>query len=166
MDTWTHRHIDRQRKRKRERKMDHESLKVMLLSQDAKLPEINTPGSIGYDLSSAQDLLVPAHGRVLVLTNIAVQLPVGTYGRIAPRSGLALKHSVDVAAGVIDPGYTGDIGVVLVNHADDAFSVRKHDRIAQLILEVAVVVPVEVVTVLDGLPGTSRGQNGFGSSGR
>lgn len=133
------------------------------MSPDAKLPVISTAGSVGYDLASAQDVLVPAHGRALVLTKVSVELPVGTYGRIAPRSGLALKHSIDVAAGVIDPGYTGEIGVVLVNHSDDAFSVRKHDRIAQLILEVALVVPV---VVTGGLPETARGGDGFGSSGR
>lgn len=141
-------------------------LKVILLSSEARLPVISTPGSIGYDLSSAADLSIPARGRVLVPTKLAIVLPPGTYGRIAPRSGLALKHALDVSAGVIDPGYTGEIGVVLVNQSDLEFHVRKHDRIAQLILEMAVVVPVLNITDSSHNMDTPRGDAGFGSSGR
>lgn len=138
-------------------------LKVLLMGPDAKLPEVSTPGSIGYDLSSSADVCVSANTRALVPTQIVIILPPGTYGRIAPRSGLALKHSIDVAAGVIDPGYTGEIAVVLVNHSQHDFFVKKHDRIAQLILEVAVVLPVVEIT---SVPLTERGGSGFGSSGR
>jgi len=70
-----------------------------------------------------------------VETNIKVSLPRGCYGRIAPRSGLALHHGIDVGGGVIDPDYEGTIGVILFNHSDRDFVVNKGDRIAQLIPE-------------------------------
>lgn len=137
-------------------------LQVMLHSPEARLPVISVENSIGYDLSSAMDVCVPARGRVLVPTKMSIILPHGTYGRIAPRSGLALKHSIDVCAGVIDPGYTGEIRVLLANHSDIPYFVKTYERIAQLILEVAVVAPVVQITQL---PETLRGEGGFGSSG-
>jgi dUTP pyrophosphatase len=72
--------------------------------------------------------------RMLVSTGIAVVLPKGVYGRVAPRSGLAVKHGIQVGAGVIDPDYTGEVKVVLFNHGEKDFEVKKGDRIAQLVL--------------------------------
>jgi len=84
---------------------------------------------------SAQNTTIPAHGRALVDTDISIAVPAGTYGRIAPRSGLAVKNFIDVGAGVIDADYRGQVKILLFNHADSDFEVKEGDRVAQLILE-------------------------------
>jgi dUTP pyrophosphatase len=137
-------------------------LKVHRLSQDATLPKRASKGSVGYDLSSATHCVIPARGKGLVLTNLSIQVPPGCYGRVAPRSGVAWKHHIDVGAGVIDQDYRGDVGVVLFNHAKTDFKVAKGDRIAQLILEKCLLVEVEDVSTLEE---TQRGSGGFGSTG-
>ena len=106
--------------------------------------------------------MVPARGKALLKTDIAVAVPPGTYGRVAPRSGLAWKNSIDVGAGVIDADYRGNVGVILFNHSDADFAVAAGDRIAQLVLEVIVTPDVEVVASLED---TARGAGGFGSTG-
>ena len=118
--------------------------------------------NIGYDLASAVDTVVPAKGKAIVKTDLAIAIPENTYARIAPRSGLAVKHFIDVGAGVVDYDYRGNVGVVLFNHSDVDFTVRQSDRIAQLILEKISMVPVEEV---EELPSTERGEGGFGSTG-
>jgi len=98
-----------------------------------------------------------------VPTGISVALPPGCYGRIAPRSGIALKHAIDVGAGVIDSDYRGEVKVLLFNHSDDAFAVHIGDRIGQLICEQCLIVPIVEVPELDS---TERGAQGFGSTGK
>jgi dUTP pyrophosphatase len=95
-------------------------------------------------------------------TGISIQPPPGCYGRVAPRSGLAAKYGIDVGAGVIDSDYRGIIRVILFNHNDQPFTINVGDRIAQLILEQALSVPVEQVQELSN---TTRNANGFGSTG-
>lgn len=116
----------------------------------------------GYDLFSASDALIPSKGKAIVPTDISISIPSGTYARIAPRSGLAAKHFIDVGAGVIDFDYRGPLGIVLFNFGDADFPVKQGDRIAQLILE-RIVTP-DVVEV-ESLTETERGDGGFGSTG-
>jgi dUTP pyrophosphatase len=137
-------------------------MKVKILSEHAILPTRGSVSSAGLDLYAAHDAIVYARGRELVRTDIAISVPQGTYGRIAPRSGLAYKHGIDVGAGVIDEDYTGNVGVILFNHSETNFTVSKGDRIAQLIIEK--IEYVDVVHVRD-LSSTDRGTNGFGSTG-
>jgi len=137
-------------------------LYVKKISDKATVPARSSAGAVGYDLSSAQDVTIPARGKGLVLTDIMISIPEGTYGRIAPRSGLAWKKHIDVGAGVIDPDYRGNVGVVLFNHADEEFQIKVGDRVAQLILE-RVMTP-DVAEVSD-LSETARGEGGFGSTG-
>ena len=94
------------------------ALKVKLLSPKGRLPVKGSNLAAGYDLSSAQQLLIPVNGRAVVQTDISLSVPKGTYGRIAPRSGLAVKHGINTGAGVIDADYTGPIGIVLFNHQE------------------------------------------------
>jgi len=89
-------------------------------------------------------------------------VPDGTYGRIAPRSGLAVKKGIDVGAGVIDRDYTGQVGVVLFNNSDEDFEIKVGDRIAQLVIEKIATPEVQIV---DDLEDTVRGVGGFGSTG-
>ncbi|XP_059746271.1 deoxyuridine 5'-triphosphate nucleotidohydrolase, mitochondrial isoform X1 [Bos taurus] len=110
----------------------------------------------------AYDYTVPPMEKVLVKTDIQIALPSGCYGRVAPRSGLAAKHFIDVGAGVIDEDYRGNVGVVLFNFGKEKFEVKKGDRIAQLICERIFYPEIEEVQVLDD---TERGSGGFGSTG-
>lgn len=135
---------------------------VKLLSDTASVPVRGSPCAAGYDLSSAEDAIVPARGRKLIKTDIAIAIPAGTYARVAPRSGLAYKHGIDVMAGVIDEDYRGAVGVILYNTSDQPFRVATRDRIAQLILERIDTPPANVVSELGG---TARGEGGFGSTG-
>lgn len=98
----------------------------------------------------------------MVSTGIAVTVPDGTYGRIAPRSGMAVKAGIDVLAGVVDRDYTAVVSVVLINHGATAYDVRAGDRIAQLLLE-RIVDNADVIAVDDLVP-TARGAGGFGST--
>lgn len=145
------------------------ALNVIKISPNATLPARSTPGAAGYDLFSTDSYVVLPGRRVVVSTGITVQLPPGTYGRIAPRSGLAVKHGLDTLAGVIDPDYTGEIKVVLQNtDLNQPFVIRPGYRIAQLILEKyetvdVVEIPGECTGLVDG--STARGAGGFGSTG-
>lgn len=137
-------------------------LQVQLLSAGARLPTRGSAGAAGYDLYASEDATVAARGRGVVATDISVRIPEGTYARIAPRSGLAVKKGIQTGAGVVDFDYRGKVGVVLFNHSDDEFVVKAGDRVAQMILE-RIVTP-EVVQV-DELDETVRGSGGFGSTG-
>lgn len=138
------------------------SFQVKLLNEHAKAPQRGSSAAAGYDLCSSEDTVIPARGRKLVKTGIAIHTPPGTYGRVAPRSGLAVNHFIDVGAGVIDEDYRGEVRVLLFNHADTDFTVNKGDRIAQLVLECIKTPDVEIVEDLDA---TDRGAGGFGSTG-
>lgn len=139
------------------------ALNVTRIHPNAHLPVRGTSGAAGYDLFSTDNYVVLPGRRVVVSTGVTVQLPPGTYGRVAPRSGLAVKHGLDVLAGVIDPDYTGEIKVVLHNlDASQPFVIRPGYRIAQLILERFETVDV-VETVSENT--TERGNAGFGSTG-
>ena len=138
---------------------------VTKLVPHATLPARATSGAVGYDLFSTDNYVVLPGRRVVVSTGISVTLPPGCYGRIAPRSGLAVKHGLDTLAGVIDPDYTGEVKVVLQNlDPIQPFVIRPGYRIAQLILEQCVTPEVcEVPSECTAL--TGRGDAGFGSTG-
>ena len=137
-------------------------LLVRLATPAARLPYRASAGAAGYDLHSSFPARVPARGRAVVGTGLVVQVPPGTYGRIAPRSGLALKHGIDVGAGVIDSDYRGELCVVLFNHSDDAFDIVPGARIAQLVLQRIATPEIEQVFETEA---TARGAAGFGSTG-
>ena len=138
------------------------NLKVKRMVNHAKLPIRGSTGAAGYDLHAAEKTVIPAHSRGVVKTGISIEIPEGLYARIAPRSGLSVKKSIDVGAGVVDSDYRGEIGVVLINHSNKDFEVNVGDRIAQMILE-QIKTP-EVVEQAD-LDQTDRGDKGFGSTG-
>eukprot|EP00842_Homolaphlyctis_polyrhiza_P006091 jgi/Hompol1/6483/HPOL_005015-RA len=147
-------------------------LLVKRLSEYAQLPKRGSAQAAGYDLCSAHDAVVPAHGRAVVPTDLSIALPPQTYGRVAPRSGLAVKHFIDVGAGVVDRDYRGPLGIVLFNFGDEDFKISRGDRIAQLVIErIAMVDVVEVQTPttlwlwMQDLDATQRGEGGFGSTG-
>ena len=138
------------------------NFKVKLLTEHATVPKRAEEGSAGYDLSAAYDEKIPARGKKMVKTDLSIAVPKCVYGRVASRSGLSYKNSIEVGAGVIDSSYRGNVGVILYNHSDEVFEVKKGDRIAQLILEIIAIPEVQVVKELDA---TERGDGGFGSTG-
>ena len=148
-------------------------VKISLLSDRAQIPTRMTGGSAGYDLYAAVDAVVPAAttsasgtvdiGRCLVPLGLALELPIGTVGRIAARSGLSAKFNVEVGAGWIDSDFRGEVMVELKNLSSADYKITAGDRIAQLIL--LKTLQAELV-VSDGLEITSRGISGMGSTGR
>ena len=138
-------------------------MNIKKLHIHAKIPTRANPNDAGADLYSIESVVIPPLSRGVVKTGIALEIPVSYYGRVAPRSGLAAKHGIDVLAGVIDSSYRGEIGVVLLNtDSSNSFTVNVGDRIAQLIIESHYnPVFVEVLDLLE----TNRGEGGFGSSG-
>ena len=138
-------------------------LKVKKLSERAQLPKKGSVLAAGFDLCSACDMIVEAGGKAMVPTDLSISVPAGTYGRVAPRSGLAVKNFIDVGAGVIDEDYRGPVNVVLFNFSKtDNFHIKQGDRIAQLVLEK--ISQAEVVEC-ENLDETERGEGGFGSTG-
>jgi len=137
-------------------------LRFAKLTEHAFTPTRGSKLAAGYDLYSAYEYTVPAKGKVLAKTDIQIATPPGCYGRVAPRSGLAHKHFIDVGAGVIDEDYRGNVGVILFNFGTEDFHVSKGDRIAQLIMERIYLPELEELPTLDD---TERGAGGFGSTG-
>ena len=139
-------------------------LRVRRLSPDAIVPTYAHPNDAGLDLHACKDVTLDPGVACLVSTGVAIELPEATEAQVRPRSGLALKHSVTVlnTPGTIDEGYRGEVGVVLINHGTATFQVTRGMRIAQLVVQKRWT--VEVVEV-DGLTDTTRGTDGFGSSG-
>ena len=139
------------------------SIQVKKLHEDSIIPTKATDCAVGWDLPSYEELVIPSGEHALVKTGLAMRVPdYGMYGRIAPRSGLAVKKGIHVGAGVIDPDYRGEIGVVLFNFGKEPFEIKKGDRIAQFVVEIYSPHILEVVETLDD---TERGEKGFGSSG-
>ena len=136
------------------------------LDLDLPLPAQAHAGDAGIDLHARVDVVLSARGgRVLVPTGIAVAIPVGFFGQVVPRSGLALKHGVTLVntPGIIDSGYRGELQVIMINTDPKAdYQVSRGDRIAQLIIQQVVSTSWDVVEHLDG---EDRG-GGFGHSGR
>ena len=105
-------------------------LKIKKLVPYAELPYKGSALAAGYDLVSSEDISVKSKTRQLVSTGISMAIPGGYYGRVAPRSGLAVKNFIDVGAGVIDSDYRGEVKVLLFNFSDIDFEIKKGDRIA------------------------------------
>lgn len=139
---------------------------VVRLDPELPLPTYAHPGDAGLDLCTAEDLHVPPHGRVLAPTGLAIALPDGWAAFVHPRSGLAVREGLTVAnaPGTVDAGYRGEIKVALVNlDPVTAVTVRRGERIAQLVVQRVGQVQLHEV---ERLPGSARGDGGFGSTGR
>jgi len=137
-------------------------LDIKFLLPEAIVPTKATPGAAGWDLYSAESVVIPAGQWLAVETGIAVAIPEYHVGFIWPRSGLSVKHGVDVLAGVVDSDYRGGIAAVLVNHSDKPFEVEVRMRIAQLVVQRYEATQLQVVSELGR---THRDVRGFGSTG-
>ena len=142
-------------------------LSIKLMSEFAQMPTYGDPGAAGLDVYSAYDYTLHAHDRAIINTDVAMNWegPKADqyYMRIAPRSSLAVK-GIDVAAGVVDYSYSGMYKIILVNHRDTDYQVKRGDRVAQLIL--TKIKRVANIIVVDELKETERGEKGFGSTGQ
>ena len=134
-------------------------LPFVKMSVNAVTPTRATEGSIGLDFYSPVDYIIPPHSQLLIPTQIKLQIPLGHYGRLASKSGLAILHQIHVGAGVIDPDYTGEIMVLLINTASRVHPINRGDPIAQLILER---VSIPILREVKELPPTTRGAHGCG----
>lgn len=137
-----------------------------LHSNDLPLPHYLTPGSAGVDLYAAVDeeMIIPVGGRVLVPTGLAISMPTDCEAQIRPRSGLALKHGLTLlnTPGTIDSDYRGEIKVIVINLGDKAYTLKRGERIAQMVF--AKVIQPELAEA-EELDDTARGQGGFGHTG-
>jgi dUTP pyrophosphatase len=141
-------------------------LRIQKLRPDAKLPEYahGSQEDAGMDLCAVEDATLEPGVPRLVPTGLTVEIPPGYEAQVRPRSGLALKHAIAMpnAPGTIDPGYRGELRVILLNLGSDPYTVHAGDRIAQMI-----VARYEAVEWVEGeLADSARGTGGFGSSGR
>ncbi|MEI6855072.1 MAG: dUTP diphosphatase [Acidimicrobiaceae bacterium] len=137
------------------------------LHPDAILPTYANEGDAGCDLVAIEDAVLKAGGgRAMVGTGVAIAIPQGHGGFVLPRSGLASKHGVTCsnAPGLVDAGYRGELKVALVNlDPTNDYEVKKGDRIAQLVI---LAVPSASFSLVEELPEATRGEGGFGSTGR
>ena len=139
--------------------MDLIELPFVKISTDAITPTRATERSVGLDFYSPADYVIPPHDQLMIPTQIKLQIPLGYYGRLASKSGLAILHQLHVGAGVIDPDYTGEIMVLLINTASHVHPIMRGDPIAQLILEK---VSIPILREVKELPPTTRGAHGCG----
>ena len=94
------------------------------LKNTATIPKRSTEGAAGYDLFAAEEVVVPAKGKIVVKTGISMAIPDGCYGRIAPRSGLSVKNHIDIGAGVVGKDYPGEVGVVMLKHSEKDLPIK------------------------------------------
>ncbi len=141
-------------------------MKIPFLSLDPELPTPSSAhdGDAGLDLHAREDVTLPPGTWAMVPTGIAVAIPTGYAGLVAPRSGLAARLGIGVVngPGVVDAGYRGELRVILINHGDQEVRLSRGDRVAQMV--VVPVAQVELVQVTE-LPDSERGEGGFGSTG-
>lgn len=138
---------------------------IQRLDPEVPMPRYSHPGDAGADLTATESLTLAPGQRAAVATGIAIALPSGYVGLIHPRSGLALKHGISMVnpPGTIDAGYRGEIKVLLINHdTEKTFEISRGDRIAQLVIQR---VEQAVFHEVEFLPGSDRGEGGFGSTG-
>ena len=138
---------------------------VLLVAEPGFEPVYAKPGDAGADLKSTETLELPAGERALVKTGVRIAMPEGYVALVHPRSGLAAKHGITVlnTPGTVDAGYRGEILVTLYNSSSETFHIERGDRIAQIVFQEVERASFHPVA---SLPESSRGDSGFGSSGR
>lgn len=143
------------------------SMKVQItkIKDNAVIPKYAHKGDAGVDLYACEEYMLKPGDRILVSTGIKIAVPEGYEAQVRPRSGLALKHGISICntPGTIDSGYRGEVRVILINHGKDEFMVEEGMRIAQMIINKVEEVEFEEVDELDE---TTRGEGGFGHTGK
>ena len=140
-------------------------LKIKLLYENSKMPEIAHEGDAGIDIFSVEESIIKAGEIKLIKTGISLELPKDMEVQLRPKSGLALNHGITLlnSPGTIDEGYRGEIMVIVINHSKNDFVVKEGMKIAQMVVKP--VYKVNLVKIHEVNLETERGKNGFGSSG-
>ena len=138
---------------------------IKKLDPNAHIPAYQTAEAAGFDLHAIEDHEISPGQRTLVKTGLAMALEPGYELQIRPRSGLAFKHGITVlnTPGTVDSDYRGEIMVLLINHGEESFMIKKGERIAQGVVQAVIQASFETV---EELPDTERGAGGFGSTGK
>ena len=134
----------------------------IVLDEGAFMPTRAYPTDAGLDLYSRETKYIPVNGSAVFNTGVHIELPPNTYGKLESKSGLNVNHGIVSCGGVIDEGYTGSIAVKLCNLGRKPYTFNRGDKIAQLIVQPCLYVPVEIGKINKN---TERGDNGFGSTG-
>ena len=138
-------------------------IRFVRVDERAFCPDRGSSEAAGFDIKSPEEATMRARSRTLLSTGLKMAFPPGSYGRLASRSGLSAARGIEVGAGVVDSDYRGVVSVLLYNHSDEDFFVRRGDKIAQVIPEKIVVGEFMEATCLER---SERGDGGFGSTGR
>ena len=144
---------------------DNFNIKIKILNEFGKIPKKSHEDDIGYDLYADNDYFIDTRKVVLVNLGISIQLPKNLGGFVLPRSGLATKHLISPinSPGLIDPGYTGELMVPLMNYSVVSYTVKRHERIAQLVV---ISTSNVIFDEVDNLDVSDRSDSGFGSTGK
>ena len=145
------------------KEMPRPTIKFKLLSPDSKLPQYAHSDDAGFDIFSVETVVLEPGQRHVFKTGLTSQIPQGWFVSVRDKSGLAAKHGLHTMGGVIDAGYRGEWGVILVNNGQEVVTIEKGDKIAQGIMQQAEQAQIELVEVLED---TERGEGGFGSTGK
>jgi dUTP pyrophosphatase len=137
-------------------------VKIKKVHPNAIIPKYAHEGDAGLDLVSVENLIVKPGEKVIVKTGLSMQIPSGNVGLIWDRSGMAAKYSMHTLAGVIDSGYRGEVGIVMINLSEKEFEINAGDRIAQMLIQPIIIPEIEEVKETGE---SSRGDGGFGSTG-
>jgi len=143
--------------------MDKQKLYFKLNHVDAMVPKKGTKHSAGYDLFCIENQVVLPHKFIKLDTGVSVCIPNGYFGKIEARSSMGVK-GLSVLAGVIDSDYRGSIAVILLNNSEEAYHIKKHDRVAQMVIHK--ILENEDIIVSEDLDYTERQENGFGHTGK
>ena len=140
------------------------TFEVLIICEPELMPTMGNSGDAGYDLKAAEPFVIEPGSRQLVPTGVKLALPAGYVALVHPRSGLAAKNGITVlnAPGTVDAGYRGEIAVTLINHSTEPFSIARGDRIAQILFQKF---ESPRFVEVSALPGSQRGNAGFGSTG-
>ena len=140
-------------------------VKIKKIKESAILPKYAHEGDAGVDLYSTEEYALKPGERTLVSTGISIAIPLGYEAQVRPKSGLALKHGISIVntPGTIDAGYRGEIGVIIINHGQEDYTIEKGKKVAQMVFNKIEAVYFEEVEDLDD---TTRGEGGFGSTGQ
>lgn len=139
------------------------TLKIKRLREDAKIPHYAHHGDAGLDLYAMESVTLAPNARAAVPTGIAMEIPDGYVGFIWDKSGLSIKHGLKTLGGVVDSGYRGEVLVGIINLSDEEYMIRKGEKVAQMIIQRKETIVTEEAKELNG---TSRGEGGFGSTGK
>lgn len=137
-------------------------IKILKLDENVPLPNYAKSGDAGLDLYSAEEIILKPGERCGVKTGIKMEIPDGHVGLVWDKSGVALNTGIKTMGGVVDSGYRGELKVIMINLSDKDFIIKKHSKVAQMLIKKVERAEIEVV---DQLSDSERGENAFGSTG-